>query len=79
MQKAVGKEKRELTAETHNKELYAQASKVKAELKTAFSVKEKRARGKAIKEINKRLKEELNPDGDEVRGKELSVVLERLA
>ncbi len=79
IQKEIGKPKRELPESSFNRDLYGRMEQsFGKKIYDAFNVKEKQARGKALKEVKKEIKETLNPDGEDTLGRDISSCWERL-
>ena len=79
IQKEIGKEKREVAAKEVNSELEQKVStNIKDVIHDAITTKDKKDRGKALKNLKNKLIEDLNPDGDADLSSEISGIFENI-
>lgn len=79
IRKDIGRPKKEIQPPKRDVDMGSQiTAKVKGPIADAFAIKLKQERQKALKSIDTKVKEEFNPTGDAVKGKEIAAVLEEI-
>lgn len=79
VQKEIGVPKRDLVVEQTDQSLWDKVQSAgKAPTLDAFAVKDKQMRGKALKAVGKKLKQELNPEGNSETGHKVQEYYEKL-
>lgn len=79
VQKEIGQTKRELPELAFNDSVFQSvSSQIGGSLVDALTVKEKKHRGKALKQLKSKLKADLNPEGDSQKAADISASFEKL-